>query len=124
MNRVRTSWYNPFMPYTDKTKLYEAQKRHRIRVRAKLFDYLSTKSCVDCGENNPVVLEFDHKGLKGKFKSVAKMLSGHYGWESVLLEIRKCEIRCANCHRKKSYVQFGFWGKSRPRSLMDKTPDF
>ena len=107
-------WYNPFMPYKDRTKLYEAQKRHRIKIRAKLLDFLSDKSCLDCGENDPIVLDFDHISSKNKFKIIGKMLSGHYSWESIEREIKKCEIRCANCHRRKTYIQLKCWGKTRP----------
>jgi hypothetical protein len=101
------------MPYKDKTKLYEAQKRHRIKVRKLLLEYLSTKHCFDCGENDPVVLDFDHKNTKTKFKNVSMMLSGHYSWISVMKEIEKCDIRCANCHRRKTYKQFKFFGKTQ-----------
>jgi hypothetical protein len=92
------------MPYKNRERLYEAQKRHRLKVRAKLFDFLSGKSCVDCGERDPIVFEFDHRDPKNKFKMITKMLSGHYS----------CEIRCANCHRRKTYIQLGCWGRSRP----------
>lgn len=102
------------MPYKNRTDLYAAQKRHRVRVRTQLFEFLSTKACVDCGEKDPIVLEFDHRNSKDKFKIVAKMLSGHYSWKSVLGEISKCEIRCANCHKRKTYLQFKCWGKSTP----------
>lgn len=102
------------MPYKDRKNLYAAQKRHRVRVRTQLYEFLSTKSCADCGECDPIVLEFDHRNKKDKFKIVAKMLSGHYSWNSVLREINKCEIRCANCHRRKTYTQFRCWGKSAP----------
>ncbi len=108
------SWYNPSMPYKDRKDLYAAQKRHRVRVRAELYNFLSTKSCIDCGEKDPIVLEFDHKSSDNKFKIIAKMLSGHYSWKSVLKEIEKCEIRCANCHRRKTYKQLGGFGKSKP----------
>ncbi len=106
--------YNPTVPYKDRKKLYEAQKRHRLKVRASLFNFLSERSCIDCGEKDPIVLEFDHRDSKSKFKVVAKMLSGHYSWKSVELEIKKCDIRCANCHRRKTYLQFGHWGKTKP----------
>ncbi|QQR82198.1 hypothetical protein IPJ70_02855 [Candidatus Campbellbacteria bacterium] len=102
------------MPYKHREDLYKAQKRHRIGVRRKLFEFLSTKSCVDCGEQDPIVLDFDHKNRAEKFKSVSKMLSGHYSWESVLKEIKKCTVRCANCHRRKTYKEFKFFGKSIP----------
>ncbi len=101
------------MPYKDRTKLYEAQKRHRVKVRGQVLEFLSSKKCVDCGEDDPIVLDFDHTGLKEKFKDVSKMLSGHYSWLSVLKEIEKCEIRCANCHRRKTYKQFKFFGKTK-----------
>ena len=101
--------------YKNKQDLYAAQKRHRMKIRAHMFEYLSTKACIDCGEKDPVVLEFDHRDQKTKFKKIASMLSGHYSWESVEKEIAKCEIRCANCHRRKTYIQLGGWGRTRPR---------
>ena len=99
------------MPYKNREDLYSAQKRHRVRVRARLLDFLSTKQCIDCGERDPIVLEFDHISQRDKFKSITQMLSGHYSWQSLLAEIQKCEIRCANCHRRRSYNQFLNLGK-------------
>ena len=101
------------MPYKNRTDLYLAQKRHRVKIRTQLLDYLLSKQCVDCGERDPVVLEFDHKNPSEKFKDIGRMLSGHYSWASVLREIEKCEIRCANCRRRKSYLQFGCWGRTK-----------
>ena len=58
--------------------------------------------CVDCGESNPVVLEFDH--VQGeKRKAISDMVCNYYSIETIKEEIRKCEIRCANCHRKKTH---------------------
>lgn len=102
------------MPYKNKKDLYAAQKRHRLKIRAKLFDFLSTRSCVDCGEKDPVVLEFDHRERKNKFKIIARMLSGHYSWLSIEREIEKCDIRCANCHRRRTYVQLKSFGRTKP----------
>ncbi|MEK7572655.1 MAG: hypothetical protein AAB493_02265 [Patescibacteria group bacterium] len=101
------------MPYKNREDLYKAQKRHRIKIRKKLLEFLSLKSCIDCGENDPIVLEFDHKNTDKKFKQISNMLSGHYSWESLQREIKKCEIRCANCHRRKTYLQFGHFGKTK-----------
>jgi len=105
------------MPYKNKVDLYAAQKRHRLKVRQHLFELLTVRQCADCGEKDPLVLDFDHVDPKSKFKSVAKMLSGHYSWISVLKEIDKCEVRCANCHRRKTYFQMGHLGiKSQNRT--------
>jgi len=59
-------------------------------------------SCVDCGESNPIVLEFDHV-CGEKIKNIADMVNQSYGIDTIKEEIRKCEIRCANCHRKRTH---------------------
>lgn len=101
------------MPYKNREDLYKAQKRHRIKIRREVLNFLSDKQCVDCGEKDPIVLDFDHKDQKEKFKTVANMLSGHYSWKSVLSEIDECEIRCANCHRRRTYKQLKCFGKNK-----------
>lgn len=118
MDWVRAIWYNPFMPYKNRDALYRAQKRHRIKVRAILLEFLSSKACIECGENDPRTLDFDHKNRDNKFKSISQMLSGHYSWESVKKEIDKCEIRCANCHRRRTYIQFNCFGKTKPAPVV------
>jgi hypothetical protein len=102
------------MPYNTREKLYKAQKEYRIKVREKILDFLSKKKCIDCGENDPIVLDFDHIDRDKKFKSVSQMLCGHYSFETILKEIEKCEVRCANCHRRKTYLQFKCFGKGKP----------
>ncbi len=102
------------MPYKSREKLYEAQKKHRIKIRGKLFEYLSSKKCIDCGEKDPIVLDFDHIDPNKKFKPVSKLLSGHWSWSSLTHEIAKCEIRCANCHRRKTYIEQKSFGKTKP----------
>ena len=58
-----------------------------------------THPCVDCGETDPVVLEFDHL----RDKRFAIRLSAHgRNWQTILDEIEKCEVVCANCHRRRT----------------------
>lgn len=81
----------------------------RVKKRKLLLDFLKDKKCVDCGETNPVVLQFDH--VRGeKTKNIAILINNGSSWERVLNEIDKCEIRCANCHMIKTARQFG-WSK-------------
>ncbi|MDP2705690.1 MAG: hypothetical protein Q8O49_00575 [bacterium] len=101
------------MPYKYRKDLYAAQKRFRIRIRQQLLDFLSSKKCVDCEENDPIVLDFDHKNPQNKTRMINKMLSGHYSWKSIMAEIDKCDIRCANCHRRKTYIQFKCFGRTK-----------
>ena len=64
-----------------------------------LLAYFDTHPCVDCGESDPVVLEFDHLGDKAF--DIATNLSFR-NWPSILAEIEKCEVVCANCHRRRT----------------------
>jgi hypothetical protein len=66
--------------------------------RNKISKIKLDSGCVDCGYNkHPAALEFDH--LPGHTKSFGLGIGYMRSWESVLLEIAKCEIVCANCHR-------------------------
>ncbi len=81
-------------------KKYYAQERHRQNNYIKIIDYLKDKSCVDCGESNPMVLDFDHLPQYEKRFAIGRAITGSTrSWKSILLEIGKCEIVCANCHR-------------------------
>jgi hypothetical protein len=69
--------------------------------------YLSTHSCIDCGNPDIRVLEFDH--IHGhKVDEISHLLSQGYGWSAIEAEIAKCEVRCANCHRLKT-MELGKW---------------
>jgi hypothetical protein len=70
-----------------------------------LIAFLRERPCVDCGESDPIVLEFDHLADK-KFAVSAGIRSRR--WEDVLREIDKCEVVCANCHRRRTARRGGF----------------
>lgn len=91
--------------------LAKARKRnHKMRtlVREYMWSFLAVHPCVDCGENDPIVLEFDH--IKEKTFTISSVGKSR-PLEKVKGEIEKCEVRCANCHRRKTALQFG-WNKS------------
>lgn len=71
---------------------------------AYLIEYFSVHPCVDCGERDPVVLEFDHIGIK-RF-TIGQNLRDR-NWQSLLEEIAQCEVVCANCHRRRTAVRRG-----------------
>ena len=64
-----------------------------------LVDYFATHPCVDCGETDPVVLEFDH--LRDKSFSIGAKLTNH-SWDAIVAEIEKCEVVCGNCHKRRT----------------------
>lgn len=71
-----------------------------------LLELLTGKVCKDCGEGDVLVLEFDH--VRGtKRKAVSRMVSDGYGLETIRVEIEKCDVVCANCHRRRTHK--GSW---------------
>ena len=94
---------------TDEHKL-NIRKRNKLIIfdnRKKLFEFYKSNSCVDCGESDPIVLECDHKSDK-EFE-VSKMVANGYSWDRIQKEIDKCNVRCANCHRRKTAIDFGWY---------------
>lgn len=76
-----------------------ARDRLREENQALLLEFLETHPCVECGERDPVVLEFDH--LADKKFGVARAIR-YMTWRSVLVEISKCEVVCGNRHRRRT----------------------
>ena len=80
----------------------------RSELKRRLGEYLSKHPCVDCGEQDVVVPDFDH--IKGnKVLGISQMVRSYYSWPRILCEINKCDVRCSNCHRKKTAKQFGWY---------------
>jgi hypothetical protein len=116
------------MPFKDREKQREASRRHyakhrdkviakakvlskkaKDRARAYITAYLEANPCVDCGETNIIVLEFDHVGEEGTKKfNISDATRLGYGMPKLKAEMAKCEVRCANCHRKKTYERGGW----------------
>jgi len=76
------------------------QKTRLMLERTRyLIEYFKRHPCVDCGEGDPVVLEFDH--LRDKEFSIGQGLTTR-SWQDILNEIEKCEVVCSNCHRRRT----------------------
>jgi hypothetical protein len=89
---------------------------YKARVRAFLFGYLSLNPCVDCEESDPVVLEFDHRDRSQKSFNIGMCTRSAKNLEKIAAEIAKCDVVCANCHRRRTSRQIAAakadWGKS------------
>ncbi len=95
-------------------------ERNRVRKTkivtenaSRISLYLSTHPCIDCGEADIRLLEFDHV-YGQKSQGIADLLCGGYRWSLIEAEIAKCEIRCANCHRIKTIEQGRGWRSTQP----------
>lgn len=80
----------------------ESKRRAKIRARLWLKEYLRTHPCVDCGESDLRVLEFDHLDPGNKLSGVSRLACNGASLRKILTEVAKCEVRCANCHRRRT----------------------
>lgn len=91
----------------NKNKQYYIEKAHRygakLKLRNKNFvcEYLMNHPCVDCGESDIVVLEFDHIN-DDKLHNISTLIMAESSLDKIKAEITKCEVVCCNCHRKRT----------------------
>ena len=96
--------------------------RVKEEMRRRMAEYLRSKACADCGEADLRVLEFDH--LRDKTIEVSVLVARGHSWERILEEIAKCEVVCANCHRRRTHDRANTYRsrmRQAPRTLDDAT---
>jgi HNH endonuclease len=79
----------------------------RETARDYVYNYLLTHPCESCGETDPRVLEFHHVGEKDM--AVTTMTGGGYSIERIKAELEKCQVLCANCHRRITVEERGWY---------------
>ena len=103
----RKNWYEGDAKGRHLQNVKERKQAVREVAREYVYQYLSTHPCISCGESNPVVLEFHHRS--GKDKAVSELVAGGYSIATIQAEIDKCDVLCANCHRKKTMNNRGWF---------------
>jgi L-lysine 2,3-aminomutase len=66
-----------------------------------VVEVLAATGCVDCGNRDVRVLEFDH--LRDKRANVSELLARGHSVRALRDEIAKCEVVCRNCHRRRTW---------------------
>lgn len=81
-------------------------RKYTLRGNKFIINYLKTHPCVDCGNSDIRVLEFDH--VRGSKRLEVYALK-RYPLIVIEREIAKCEVRCANCHVIKTGIEQGWY---------------
>lgn len=79
------------------------RRRDEIRVTIKriIQETKSTYGCQVCRkEYDPIVLDFHHKNPAEKSFNLFEAARWGYAVSTVIAEINKCVVCCANCHRR------------------------
>lgn len=92
-----------------KARVLARNNAERHVLRAMVTEYLLSHPCVDCGETDVRCLEFDHRPGERKSGNVTTMLWAPAPRRSIVAEIAKCDVRCANCHRRCTVERGQFW---------------
>lgn len=98
--------------YTDNRIKHRAvikkkKQKYTEECRLWIYKYLKEHPCVDCGESDIVVLEFDHR--ENKVTNISHMLKNNPTLKTIQREVAKCDVRCSNCHKRRTAKDQGWW---------------
>lgn len=87
--------------YANKQKYLDRNKKYRAEIKRYVQTIKESTPCADCNKRYPYyVMDFDH--LRDKEFDVNHLSNtGRIG--ALKKEITKCDIVCANCHRKRTH---------------------
>jgi hypothetical protein len=91
--------------YKAKSKINK--KTSRKKALAAVGEFLSEHPCADCGNTDIRVLEFHHTSEKEN--TISRLMHDGYKPETILAEIDKCDVLCANCHRIRHSIERRDW---------------
>jgi hypothetical protein len=110
MKIFRKNWYEGDAHERHLQQVKQRKNVARTVAREYVWNYLLSHPCIQCGESDPVVLEFHHRG--DKELAVVVMAAGGYPIAKIEAEIDKCDVLCANCHRRLTMKERG-WFRGR-----------
>jgi hypothetical protein len=70
----------------------------RAESKSFLAEHLLGHPCVDCGNADLRVLDFDHRPGTQKRGDVMRLVADGFSIARIDEEVRKCDVRCRNCH--------------------------
>jgi hypothetical protein len=87
--------------YKARAKASRAAQGERVR---RLIAAAKAVPCQDCGQRYPpYVMEFDHLDPSTKSFNISDVRYNAHSLRRIKVEIAKCEVVCANCHRERTH---------------------
>lgn len=113
--RIYDKAYHKSRPTEKKDEKLRRIAERALESKQYVWDYLLTHKCVMCGEDDPVVLEFDHIDQTTKLGNISEL--HRWSLKKVKEEIEKCRVLCANCHRRHTAIQLGWYSYIQDKAL-------
>lgn len=105
--------------YKSKTGYYKAKaKVRRTKMVTEFNELKQTLKCSRCPENHVSCLDFHHRDPNEKTINVGDAVRRGWSITRIVEEITKCDILCANCHRKLHYEENTVGRAGAPFSLI------
>jgi len=103
-----------------------ASKAHKVRLqlaRTKIIGALvqeyKTEHPCSCGEGHPAALDFHHRE-DDKEINIADAVRSGWSVKRLMIELQKCDVICANCHRK---LHFAMRNRSASNNPTNPSPN-
>ena len=96
----RSRHYSSYLKYQ-----LQYQKQHRRKIKQKAIELFGSV-CLDCKQSYPLsVYDFHHLDPETKDVSIKTLYNST--WDKLEIELKKCVLLCANCHRIRHEKQNG-----------------
>lgn len=85
--------------------------KNRNKYRDVNRNLKETAPCSDCGKYYPYfVMDWDHREGEDKISEVSRLLQ-QGTINKMLLEVKKCDLVCSNCHRMRTFNRLELLGE-------------
>lgn len=100
--------------YIENKENYAAKaKEYKIQYKKKVYSWIKNfvleNPCVDCRIDDFRVIHFDHRDPLEKEFEISAGITANINLEELKEEIKKCDVRCANCHMLRTAKQFNWY---------------
>jgi hypothetical protein len=96
----------------NKEKYIKESVERKRAYRQEMYELLkefANDGCEQCGETDFACLDFDHIDQTTKLFAISAGIGSQYSVERIKAELLKCRVLCANCHRKHTAKQCGWY---------------
>ena len=101
--------------YNNNKESYLARNaKKKAEIKSYIVQYKEYRGCMDCGGKYPsYVLDLDHRDPSKKSFTPSHLYRTN-SWNKMMIELEKCDVVCANCHRIRTHDR-GYWKHDRSK---------